>query len=550
MTEGRLMRWSRRWPPERVVPLSFPIIGIFIVVLFVNIITPSQQPLDQPPTAPSSTLERSDAIKAAFDFAWDGYYKLAFPHDELKPVSNTPGTSRNDWGATAVDALGTAVLMDKKNIINIVLEHVAQTDFTHTNTSISVFESTIRYIGGLLSAYELLSGPFQRSVPAGFNLNILLEKAVNLADLLSKAFGEGKNLPSGMLDPKTLQGNGENSLAGAGSLVLEWTILSNLVGNSTYANLTQLAQSFLMNPTPKKAESFPGLVPTEIDIASGSFLKGTVTWGGSADSFYEYLLKMFVYDPKSFGLYRDRWVQAADSTIRYLASSPKKFPNITFIGRYGQNGFIPESGHMECFAGGNFILGGTVLNETRYTEFGLRLIDGCHHTYASTKTGIGPEQFKWEPNQCQQQQVAPTWSCDGPQNPEDQAMNNASGIWITEPSYNLRPETLESYYYAYRLTKDQKYRDWAWDAWLAIDKGTRLENGYSYLRNVNVPDDQRWYGDNQESFLFSETFKYLFLIFDDGDGEWHVSGTGTNKWVYNTEAHPLRTKKFYERLTK
>jgi hypothetical protein len=50
------------------------------------------------------------------------------------------------------------------------------------------------------------------------------------------------------------------------------------------------------------------------------------------------------------------------------------------------------------------------------------------------------------------------------------------------------------------------------------------------------------YGDNQESFLFSETLKYLFLIFDDGTAEWHVSDAGKNKWVFNTEAHPLRVK--------
>jgi mannosyl-oligosaccharide alpha-1,2-mannosidase len=171
-----------------------------------------------------------------------------------------------------------------------------------------------------------------------------------------------------------------------------------------------------------------------------------------------------------------------------------------------------------------------------------KLVDGCHHSYISTKTRIGPEQFKWEPIQCQTQQSDSPWQCETPQTNDEKDLNNASGIWISEPSYNLRPETLESYYYAYRLTKDQKYRDWAWDAWVAIEKGTRLENGYAYLRDVNVPDDQKSYGNNQESFLFSETLKYLFLIFDDSAGEWHVSNTGSNKWVFNTEAHPLRVK--------
>lgn len=30
--------------------------------------------------------------------------------------------------------------------------------------------------------------------------------------------------------------------------------------------------------------------------------------------------------------------------------------------------------------------------------------------------------------------------------------------------YILRPEVIETYFYLWRFTKDQKYRDWAWDA--------------------------------------------------------------------------------------
>jgi mannosyl-oligosaccharide alpha-1,2-mannosidase len=39
-------------------------------------------------------VDRADAVKEIFKFAWDGYYKYAFPHDELHPVSKTPGDSR------------------------------------------------------------------------------------------------------------------------------------------------------------------------------------------------------------------------------------------------------------------------------------------------------------------------------------------------------------------------------------------------------------------------------------------------------------------------
>lgn len=37
---------------------------------------------------------RADAIREAFQHAWNGYTKYAFPHDELHPVSNGHGDSR------------------------------------------------------------------------------------------------------------------------------------------------------------------------------------------------------------------------------------------------------------------------------------------------------------------------------------------------------------------------------------------------------------------------------------------------------------------------
>lgn len=47
-------------------------------------------------TADNSTLnqERADAVKSAFQYAWDGYYLYAFPHDELHPITNNYSDSR------------------------------------------------------------------------------------------------------------------------------------------------------------------------------------------------------------------------------------------------------------------------------------------------------------------------------------------------------------------------------------------------------------------------------------------------------------------------
>jgi mannosyl-oligosaccharide alpha-1,2-mannosidase len=174
---------------------------------------------------------------------------------------------------------------------------------------------------------------------------------------------------------------------------LEWTKLSDLTKDPKYGKLAQRAEEVLLEPQPKSAELFPGLIGTEIDIVTGNFQLGTASWGGGADSFYEYLLKMYLYDTHAFLKYKDRWVQAADSTMKHLASRPEGHHNITFLGQYdGKAGvLLPESGHMACFAGGNFLLGGLALDDSSYTTFGLVSESNCTLYQLLTCTGTG----KW-----------------------------------------------------------------------------------------------------------------------------------------------------------
>ena len=40
----------------------------------------------------------------------------------------------------------------------------------------------------------------------------------------------------------------------------------------------------------------------------------------------------------------------------------------------------------------------------------------------------------------------------------------ATAISQRDKYYILRPEVIESYFYMWRLTKEQKYRDWGWEA--------------------------------------------------------------------------------------
>ncbi|OAY85760.1 Mannosyl-oligosaccharide 1,2-alpha-mannosidase MNS1 [Ananas comosus] len=94
----------------------------------------------------------------------------------------------------------------------------------------------------------------------------------------------------------------------------------------------------------------------------------------------------------------------------------------------------------------------------------------------------------------------------------------------------LRPETVESLMYLWRLTGNKTYQDWGWDIFQAFEKNSRIESGYVGLKDVNtgVKDNM------MQSFFLAETLKYLYLLFSP------PSVIPLDEWVFNTEAHPFR----------
>lgn len=483
-----------------------------------------------PRQATNSTTNEADraaAVIEAFRHAWTGYYTYAFPNDELHPVSDTYGNSRNGWGASAVDALSTAIIMQQQDIVNEILDHIVTIDYRNTTTEVSLFETTIRYLAGMLSGYDLLNGPFSNLVGSRqAEVESLLDQSKNLADVLKFAFNTTTGIPVNDIDivSQTFSDT-QNGLATIGTLVIEWTHLSDLLNDPSYGELAQKGESYLLNPQPSYNVPFPGLLGDTVDVTTGDIVTATGGWVGGDDSFYEYLIKAYVYDPTRFATYKDRWLEATSSTIQYLTSHPDSRPDLTFVAEFNNKTLVLESQHLACFDGGNFLLGGAVLKNQTLIDYGLALVDGCHDTYNSTATHIGPEVFSWDPTAV----------------PADQAeFYDANGFYITDSIYDLRPEVIESYYYAYRVTGDSKYQDWAWDAFVAINATTRTSSGFSEVANVNELGGGG-YDDLQESFLFAEVMKYAYII-HVGDAVWQVEDGGVNNYVFNTEAHPFKVK--------
>ena len=107
-----------------------------------------------------------------------------------------------------------------------------------------------------------------------------------------------------------------------------------------------------------------------------------------------------------------------------------------------------------------------------------------------------------------------------------------------------------------QYTNFVQYQDWAWDAFLAINSTCHVGSGYSGLENVNIARGAG-FDNEQESFLFAEVLKYSYMIHAEGelneshagprtstdktlDADWQVKADGSNKFVFNTEAHPFK----------
>ena len=162
--------------------------------------------------------------------------------------------------------------------------------------------------------------------------------------------------------------------------------------------------------------------------------------------------------------------------------------------------------HLACFAGGMFGLAAVNDDERKdkWMNIAEEITRTCHESYKNTITQLGPEIIRF----------------DKFLNPFDR-------------SFLLRPETVESYFVLWRLTKDPKYREWGWQVAQALELNCKVEGGYSGLRDVNI---LKSYDDVQQSFFLAETLKYLYLLFSND------SLLDLDLWVFNTEAHPLPIK--------
>ncbi|KAH8819859.1 glycoside hydrolase family 47 protein [Xylogone sp. PMI_703] len=483
------------------------------------------------PYRENKTIEqRRNAVRDAFLRSWTSYKKHAWLHDELEPVSGGARDPFGGWAATLVDSLDTMWIMGLEKEFHEAAAAAVRIDWNRTDeTGINLFETTIRHLGGLLSAYDL-SGE-----------TALLMKAKELGNLLYMAFDTPNRMPGFWLTFENvksgLQIAGKHDPSAVPtSLSLEFTRLAQLTGDNKYYDAIDRIRAFLERS--QEETHLPGMWPTMINFAKEDVrIDKSFTLGALADSLYEYLPKMYILlsGRDEASSYEKMYRRAMDVVIKHILFRPM-LPDgndILFAGNsYVTNDKVistAESQHLACFVGGMFGLGGKIFDISEHVDIGNRLARGCGWAYQSFPTGLMPEIFNLirceSLNGCEWDEEK--WTKEGSQ-ALPHGFKNAR-----DARYILRPEAIESVFILYRITGKEDLRDMAWDMFTSIMKATKTQYANSAIRSVTVTGETE--KDNtMESFWLAETLKYFYLIFSPPDV------ISLDKYVFNTEAHPLK----------
>jgi mannosidase alpha-like ER degradation enhancer 2 len=413
-------------------------------------------------------------VKAEFLHAWNGYKKYAWGHDDLKPLSK----SYKDWYGetllmTPVDSLDTLYLLGFKKEGDATRKYITENLSFDKDIDVQNFEITIRLLGGLLSSYQMT------------NDKKLLALADDLGMRLLPVFESPTGLPYKYVNLKTGKVKGEiSNPAETGTLLIEFGTLSKLTKKPVYYEKAKraLVETY-------KRRSPIGLVGTRINVETGKWTNTDSHISAEIDSYFEYLLKCAIlFDDADC---RKMWEESIVAINKYCADEVR---GELWYGHADMNSGKRTAtvyGALDAFFPAILALSGDLDRAMRLQDSSAKMWD---------KHGIEPEEFDYQKQD------------------------------VVGAGYPLRPEIVESTYYLYQLTNDEKYLKMGAGFFVDFVKHCKTEVGYASLKSVITKEKS----DSMQSFLFAETFKYYYLLFAP------AKALDFKKVVFNTEAHPIK----------
>ncbi|KAF2151728.1 glycoside hydrolase family 47 protein [Myriangium duriaei CBS 260.36] len=520
------------------------------------------------------------------------YHKYAWPEDELRPLTcgplardraNPAHIEVNDvlgnYSLSVVDSLSTLAILassstsahdeynaldDFQRYISLLVEQYGDGSSGATgqglrargfdlDSKVQLFETTIRGLGGLLSAHLFAMGdlPIRGYIPdfqemengkEGMKWNVttsagepfvydgqLLRLALDLGKRLLPAFHTPTGIPyprvnlrtgipfyensplnndaeHGQCDvkepPKSEREITETCSAGAGSLVLEFSVLSRLTGDERFEKLAKKAFWAVW-----ERRTSAGLIGSGIDAETGQWISPYTGIGAGIDSFFEYAFKSHIllsglerYDDEadqdvSSMKFLDVWKEAHAAIKRHIYRGPSfQHPH------YAQNDMWsggPRLGWIDSLSAyypGLLTLAGELEEATA-----AQLV----YTALWTRYGALPERWNTFTGKI------------------DAGLNWWGG----------RPEFIESNWYLYRATQDPWYLHVGEMTIKDIKRRCWTACGWGGLQDVQTGQ----LTDRMESFFLGETAKYLYLLFDKDHPLNHLDAP----FVFTTEGHPL-----------
>ena len=449
------------------------------------------------------------------------------------------------------------------------------------DSTVQVFETVIRGVGGLLSAHLFASGelPIRGYVPrpahvSGSNRSEsptilwpnglkyngqLLRLALDLAQRLLPAFFTPTGLPYPRVNLRygvpfhtssPLYGGikvegprnddksemTETCSAAAGSLLLEFTVLSRLIDDPRFENIAKRSFWAVWSRRSKL-----GLLGAALDTETGHWNGAYSGVGAGIDSFFEYAYKMSVLisaqdirnttiSPHPLGpVHRI----LSDSEDQDLKVRNWLDPNSIFPPLSAQD-HSPEA-FLAVWRESHATIKRHLYSSLGHPHYNLvHLVTGAPQAYWIDALGAfypGLLALAGELEEAVEIQLLYTalWTRYSAL-PERWSVVNGDvegglGWWLG------RPEFIESNYHLYTVTKDPYYLYVGKMILQDIKRRCLAPCGWSGLQDVRTGE----LNDRMESFFLSESVQYLYLLFDTE----HPLHSLDNSWIFSTEGHPL-----------
>ncbi|XP_062867157.1 ER degradation-enhancing alpha-mannosidase-like protein 3 [Trichomycterus rosablanca] len=443
-----------------------------------------------------------EQILEMFDHAYGSYMKYAYPADELMPLScrgrvrdlepnrGDIDDSLGKFSLTLIDTLDTLVLLNRLEDFEEAVKKTLADVRLDNDVVVSVFETNIRVLGGLLGAHVMADLLKQRGDRMQWYRDELLHMAKDLGHRLLPAFNTTSGLPYprvnlryGVLNPLSRTGQETDTCtACAGTMILEFAALSRLSGDSVFEEHARKALDVLW----EKRQRGSNLVGTVINIHNGDWVRRDSGVGAGIDSYYEYLMKAYIL--LGDNVYLERFNTHYSAIMKYI-SQPPLLLNV----------------HMH----------NPTVNVRSWMDSLQAFFPGLQVLRGDLKPAIETHEMLYQVTK--QHKFLP------------EAFTTEFRVhWGQHP---LRPEFAESTYFLYKATGDPHYLKVGQSIVEKLNTHARVPCGFAAVQDVRTGTHE----DRMDSFFLAEMFKYLYLLFSEKS---HLP-FDIDDYVFTTEAHLL-----------